>query len=510
MLASALVLDLSTPFSPVAGASRRFAPSLKSKAQDPEDFARYLVLVVLDACRPEYFALAPMPNLESLAANGVTYTDAWTGSLVGTTGPAHVQMSTGTFPWRNGLFAMEWYDWELGKRVTPCTLEAVRRGEMARIVRESGVPTLAGLLKARYPNACVAATSAQKFYAAQGLGVGPADYILYSTPPPDLVPQALPGHIPSDKIMHDPRLRIRVKVPGDENIFAARAALALFQKYKPRMLLINLPAHDEYGHSTGGIIAPDVMRQITVASDQALGELMAAYQDAGLFPRTLWVVLADHGMIPNTHQVDPRVIRDIVREARARGIRGSLSLNIPFHYLRKPPLGTDLAEVIAQHEVSGLVGLYVKNGEGPYEYQAVPTTEAKIAPSLNQTYRYLMSTFAGRVSPDVVTVLGENTVVGTRPLNSHGFHRYVSWGAQHIPLILSGPGVLQGAVLPSPARLVDLAPTFVRLMGLPAANMDGIVLADALVAPTRKEVAAQERVTTFLAPLRDALKATSV
>jgi arylsulfatase A-like enzyme len=42
-----------------------------------------------------------------------------------------------------------------------------------------------------------------------------------------------------------------------------------------------------------------------------------------------------------------------------------------------------------------------------------------------------------------------------------------------------------------PARLIDVAPTVLRLLGLPSAAMDGAVLADALVEPTAAEVSGQ-------------------
>jgi arylsulfatase A-like enzyme len=112
----------------------------------------------------------------------------------------------------------------------------------------------------------------------------------------------------------------------------------------------------------------------------------------------------------------------------------------------------------------------------------------KIDPALDAAYLYLLNTFAGPIAPDVVAPFRENTI-GSHVNHAHGDHGGLNWGAQHIPLILSGPGVPPNRVSSFPARLMDVAPTVLRLLGLaPAPNMDGIVLADALVAPTAGDV----------------------
>ncbi len=62
----------------------------------------------------------------------------------------------------------------------------------------------------------------------------------------------------------------------------------------------------------------------------------------------------------------------------------------------------------------------------------------------------------------------------------HGFFAYES--TLHVPLIMSGPGVSQGVRIARPSGLVDLFPTLLTLLGLPApeAPSDGIDLAAAV------------------------------
>lgn len=483
----------------------------------------YLVLISLDACRPDYFALAPLPNLQKLMDAGASYSDAWIGALVSNTPPGHTEMSAGTFPKTNGILSFAWKNSETGVTTDPTTLDAINAGEMARIVASSGVPTLAGLIKAQTPNAIVAAVTAHKYYAAQGLGMGPTDFILYAhrlpktnpkakqpTPTPDrayepasgsVVPMAIKGHEPSAEVLNDRRLNVTYAKPGDENGFAINVALALFEKYKPRALLLNLPETDGVGHQTGGIIAPDKMREVMVATDAHIGRLMEAYRAAGLFDQTLWIVTADHGMMPNTHWIDAQQIRQTARAAGAQGGGGLTA------YLPQPAQAPARAEALARKKIEGILGVYAKvKVNDRYAYQAAPTTRAALAPALHDAYLYLLSTYVGATSHDVVLMPQPTWTISQEPPNTHGSHGEIVWGNQHIPLILAGPGIKRGVTSNAPARLVDLAPTIARVLGAPLTRFEGVPLADALLNPSAEDVAAQNAVTTKLAPLRDAFK----
>ena len=483
----------------------------------------YLVLISLDACRPEYLDLAPLPHLRELMDSGMIYREAWVGALVSNTPPGHVEISTGTLPKHNGILSFGWRDPVTGNPIKPTTLEAINRGELARIVAEHGVPTLATLYKALYPDRVVAAVSAQKFYAAQGLGMGSTDYILYAkqqagedleTNLPQkspsliatevLVPTALTGHEPPAAVMQDPRLRVPVETPGDENAFVLQAALVLWETVQPGALLLNLPATDEYGHRTGGICDPATMRQVMETTDEALGQLIDAYRQAGLFDRTLWVITADHGMIPNAQQIDPQQVKDLAHQA---GIRGQVGW--PYCTLDDTSQAATWAETLAQGGISGVRGAFAKEqNDDAFRYQPSSSTQTHLAAEQIAAYQYLLDSFVGPESPDVVVITAENTLEGTAPLSSRGAHGEVTWGDQHIPLILAGPGVLQGTS-DAPARLVDMLPTLSRLIGFPTEGMDGVVLADTLRYPNPTDISRQQDYTEQVAPLQQALREVS-
>jgi hypothetical protein len=495
--------------------------SISSKSNSTP-IPEYLVLISIDAGRPEYLDLVSMPNLQSLLQSGVYYPDAWVGSVENNTPPGHTEMATGSFPRTNGILGFSWTNVENGQKINPTSLEAINRGEMAAIVQQSGVPTLSGLIKAKYPDGKVIVVTSHKYYAAQGLGVGPSDYILYAEnikkakqsqagqgvelPSAGmLVPVCLNGHeLPAD-VLADPALSMLSQNNGDDSRFVFNAAKILFEKYQPHALLINLPETDSIGHKTGGINAPEEIRLVMEAIDAGLGELISAYKKAGIFDKTLWVITADHGMTPNTISVDGQAISQ-----SSSLICPRCKVNSSTQFLSRPELAIQVAVQVANAEITGVTGVYARvKKEGVYQYQAAQKTSETLDPDLNEAYLYLLSTFAGPNSPDIAVASNTNILGANDAASKGGKHSAMNWADQHIPLIISGPGVTGGKTSTSPARLADILPTIARLMTLDAGIMDGVVLSDALIYPQPMDTEAQNVINDQLTPLRDALKKTT-
>lgn len=80
----------------------------------------------------------------------------------------------------------------------------------------------------------------------------------------------------------------------------------------------------------------------------------------------------------------------------------------------------------------------------------------------------------------VVAVAGDHgESLGDHGEAAHGVFLYEA--TQRVPMVLAGPGIPGGRVLSSPAGLVDLAPTILDLLGLPAlGEIDGRSLATAV------------------------------
>ena len=478
----------------------RVAPSEPAKAS-------YLVIVVVDGCRPDYFQIADIPNIESLMEQGVTYQRAWVGQLKNNTPPVHTTISTGAFQKHHGILGFAWKDPATGEMTTPTAWDSVVSGEMTRIIVKSGVTSIGTLYRTAHPDAKVAAVSTSKFYAAAGLGAESADYILFAShyAEPTVLgegfsttevrrPAGVEGHLAPDEIMNSPDLIRELKKPNSFDAWAADLAIKLVEQVKPEILLVNLPYVDGKGHQTGGITAPEEMGKAVSNADAQIGKFIELYKKIGIYDETLFVITSDHGMTPNMWRYPSELINDIKTQR-----------------LEDPAKVAEDAESIAQENIPGIWGAYYKQeaDDGHFVYIPSPTTRQVITGDLDECYRYLMSTYASDMSPDVVLILAENGGFGSDPLGTHGFHRSITWLLQHVPLIISGPGVKQGVVLDSPARIVDIAPTVLTLMRIEPEGMDGIVLADALESPTPGQVETQQQVTAELAPLQIALEARS-
>jgi arylsulfatase A-like enzyme len=98
----------------------------------------------------------------------------------------------------------------------------------------------------------------------------------------------------------------------------------------------------------------------------------------------------------------------------------------------------------------------------------------------------LLATFDSASSPDIVLLYDENTITTSpyyQKIGRKGDHGGASWGAQHIPLVLMGPGIRQAYRSDYPARLVDIAPTVETLLGIAPQHQDGVPLADSMLHP---------------------------
>src|SRR5919202_4369610 len=116
-------------------------------------------MIVLDGGRPDYITknLGSMPNLRSLLKNARQYDRAWVGNLMSITPPDHAVIGTGSFP-RNDGGIVNW-DWGLHStgKISP-TFQAVenyQNGYAFKVIKDSGTPTLAGLIREKYPTGTV-------------------------------------------------------------------------------------------------------------------------------------------------------------------------------------------------------------------------------------------------------------------------------------------------------------------------------------------------------------------
>lgn len=454
----------------------------------------YLVLIVMDGFRPDYATLAPMHHLHDLMKRGTTYDNAWVGQMESETPTGHATIATGVYPRRHGVVGFGWRDPSTGQFTwTPTDLRLIRAGSLARTIEQSGVPTISDLIHAHDPDAVTASMSGEKYYASATMGVG-ADYVLYGrdTKHGEKATAIGPNVPPAaSRVMS---VTAQDSTPQMQDQFSASLAVQLARTVRPRALLVNLPGADIAGHLNGAMRDPADMAPVIRGDDYAIGRIVSAYQKLGLLERTIFVVTADHGMAANDRTVPVHPMYDTVRAANALALDEEFRITVGSIWLREPQRAQSLATVMAAKRFPHVEGaLYRTSFDGPFTAES--QTAAHLPKDVLQAYLDLANTEAGPTGPQVVLPYEEaSTGLVLKHRKRLGTHGGFSWGVQHIPLVIAGPGVAHG-VSHFPASLVDVAPTVERLLGLPVpAGVDGVLLADALRHPAAQERSAEQSV----------------
>lgn len=484
----------------------------------PPASARYLVMLIIDAARADYLSYGRLPHIERMKRRGTYYERAWVGQMESITPASHASLGTGCFPKHDGgILGFWWEDPATNQNYTCAPLDASDPGRLERLIGASQAPTLAGILKAHDPKARMYTASGHKFYAADAVGGPDADMMNYfwTDSRGGWSPVSLPGHNIPTAIANDPGFRYpdwKTMQLGQQDALVGDLAMAVVRRELPRVVVLNLPEMDwPVAHMNGGPLDPTAVTTLMENADRALGRIMETYRDLGIIDQTVFAVLGDHGVIPVEHQVDPEPVNLAVKNAGTQIITSDFHTG-GFLWLEDPSRAMKTSVFLDYANVPGVSGVYfLSDADARSQYLPSPETARRVPAALDAAYGYLLETINGPDAPHVVLVYDENT--GTEGAGGgvtwKGDHGGASWGSQAVPLILQGPGVRSNNVPRFPARLVDVVPTVLRLLGAPYPRLDGVALADAFTRPTAGELTAQRAVGTELEPIVDALRAQS-
>lgn len=483
--------------------------ALSDGVRQTESSEPYVVLIVLDGARPGYFSVPGIPHVRALMSGGSWFSNAFTGILESETPAGHAAISSGSEPRDDGILGFTWAT-STGQKQTIYDPKIVRSGFEEQLM--SHTPTLAGQFHQLDPSATVVATGSYKYYANDALGGPDANITMYYETKPNgrFAPTFIPGHVPPKSLINDPSLSApSVHQPlGTFDHLAMKLAIASFEKVHQRVTMINIPEFDmPLGHVDGGSIDRKDLLTLMQGFDRDLGALEDAYRKAGVLDRTLFVITADHGMVPIRHKVPYTDIRSAVLRAETAIIHGNYHSGAYIWVKDQTKLPKAAANVAAL-KADRIQSVYYRNPDGTY--QRVSASGEKLDSSVEVANQYLLHTFSGPVGPDIVVLFKEGTVgVQTGEMSWKGDHGGADWQSQHIPLLIAGPGVRRGHHSTFPARLIDIAPTILSLSGGSHAAMRGVVLADALRAPSEADVFAEAAFRPQLKAVITALSAES-
>lgn len=464
--------------------------------------AHYVVFLVIDAGRPSYLTLAKFPHIDALIKHGVEYDQAWVGEMESSTPDVHVTFGTGTMPKENGFMGFGWAAPQTRQVVDFRSLLA--DGEIDPVLRALPIPSVAAHLHQVFPHAVSIVGSGHKDYAAVGLGGGAATYELYGK---------FQNKLFTPSFMHTPppltpreRQSLTLKTPlprGAEDAYAVTYAIDVARKTKPRLLMLNLPETDTWGHWFGPS-NHQVFTQLMWNLDHQIARLEAAYRRMGILNQTDFIISADHAMMESRPSHMWKTMFQAARDegvgvARADGEGGGV-------WLKDPTAARKVAEKLVTLKPAHVEAIFYRSNPG-LDYHYVPASPSSwvVKSEVVKTLTSLVDTTAGRNGPDMWVLSRENYTVVPRNVAGiwKGTHGGATWAVQHVPLIISGPDIRQSVRSQFPARAIDIAPTIEYLLGLPPLHRSGVILADALAHPTQDLTAAQlERFPQLAAEVR--------
>ena len=376
---------------------------------------------------------------------------------------------------------------------------------------------MAGLLKDVDPTAKVYTSSGVKFYAADAVGGPDADYMTYfwNDGPSLYRPLSIPGHAVPGNLLNDPSLTssdwysMTTDNPGLQDRLVVDLAMKVIKQERPRIVVLNLPEMDwPVAHLYGGPADAPAVTQLMENADSQLGKLFDAYKEMGIFDQTVFCFMGDHGVLPLEQQVNPGDFDAAIAKS------GTSVTTTDYHtggflWLDDPTQSINASMALEDLKEPGVASIYfLGQSGGQPRYLPSPASASRLSPQLDAANRYLLETMNGANAPHVVMLYEERT--GTLGAGGNypwkGDHGGGRWASQGIAMAMAGPGIRKGHRSLHPARLVDLAPTFLRLLGAPYPTMDGTALADAFSTPTAREVAAQAVSARELVPIAATLR----
>jgi predicted AlkP superfamily pyrophosphatase or phosphodiesterase len=417
--------------------------------------ARHLILVSIDALRPEYYLDAdwPAPTLQELRGEGA-HALAVRSVFPSSSHPGHTTLVTGALPARHGVLDNRIFDanglagrwhWEASAIQVPTLWDAVRSagGTCAAV----GWPMTAGAeIDWCIPDIWPGGGEAEALKAKRA-----------ATRPEGLW----------EELEREATGRLRPEVFGNSQITSADRmgdiGAYLFETYRPTLLLLRTQPTTQVMQEPGWWTHPRKRRAVA-ASDRAVAQILETVERLGLRERTAFIVTGDHGMMSIHTQLRPNVW---LVEAGLRPV--------------EPERGSWRASFHAQ---AGAALLRVASPDEEVA-TAVRRLLADLPAGLRRAFRIVEREELDSLGADPEAVFGLSAAAGfefedgatgaaIRPNAgmTHGHHP--DYPEMNTGFIGAGAGFQSGAVAPL-LSLEDIAPLAAAVLGLEFDAPDGML-----------------------------------
>jgi len=430
--------------------------------------ARAQLLLVVDGLRPDYVTQEIMPRLTGLGRRGVVFT-AHHSVFPTVTRVNASSMSTGTYPEAHGLMGNTVYS---EKTFPTRGLNTAQADELQSMERAEGqlltATTLGAIL--RQAGRKFAVFSAGSSGSAMLLNHPVYDGAVINPEfidPPSLEPQVLAavGVGPKET---EPNIA--------RNVWAVNAYLSLgLGSLKADVAAIWFGDPDATAHQTG--VGSEMTVVALKAVDAEIGRIEDTLRARGLLETTNIIVASDHGFSTHTgtlrlgpavagfSKASPDGGRDIVVSEGAVNIRGPLDqarvAAVVADLQHRPEVGAIFTRPASEGSMLGVVPGTLSFNVARWNHSRA----AAILVSGNWSDEKNAAGFAGKTTQ--AGTAGHGT---SSPYDIHN------------TLIAAGPDFREHLTDEVPTSNVDLAPTLLRLLGLPTpAAMAGRAIEEALV-----------------------------
>lgn len=455
-------------------------------AQEPQRTTRHLVMIV-DGLRPDYVTAELMPRLTRLGQSGMVF-EAHHAVFPTVTRVNSPSITTGAYPETHGLMGNSIYVPQVDANRSLDTadhenLEAAAKADGPLLT----APSLAEILQKSGKTVFVAsAGSSGSAFLLNPVGIGTiinTDFIR----PPELasrVSQRI-GPSPPAATPNAPR-----------NRYAVDAYLRVgLEDFHPDVTFIWFGDPDGTAHANG--IGSEMTRSALRLVDAEIGRIEDTLRSRGVLNRTNILVTSDHGFSTHTGELKLDGVLEKFARPMNDGSRDIVNAGGAV-YLRGAPDVSRLNAIVAALQQRSEVGaIFTRPGPKGGSEGIVPGTLSFDVARWN--HRRSGDILVSANWTDAVNKAGYKGTTAQGGVAGHGTSSLYDI---HNTLIASGPDFRERTVSTIPTGNVDLAPTLLHLLGLPAApTMTGRVIREALRnGPLPSTVKVDRAIETVRAP----------
>lgn len=273
-----------------------------------------------------------------------------------------------------------------------------------------------------------------------------------------------------------PGLKIREHPQTDE--FAVRCACDMIRAFQPDLLMLHPANIDGYRHQTG--LFSDKVRQGVYETDRWFAELVQATRDAGVFERTNFVLMSDHGQLEIKRWIalNPILADHGLLTLRPDGTLASWDAFVKSTGLSAQVYLRDETDQSLYERVAALLRHWA--AEGIYGVSKVFTrAEIDALEHLSGDFSFVLETDGFTSFSDRLT----RPLVGTFDASDYrtgrATHGYLPDKGPQPVFYAFGPAFARGITL-ARRNMVDIAPTFAAVLGASLPQADGSALTELL------------------------------